>query len=91
MSKSETQVEDAGGSKSEDCERESAGFSHDVLVKLTKEAIAKIIESDPFFKHLPLDPTVDEIKAQIAVVHGQAITLYLDRTPLPRLSIVVRI
>lgn len=63
---------------------------HKELVELTKEAIVNIIESDPIFRGLPLDPTIDEIKAQIAVAHGQSITLFLERGPLPTLSIVVR-
>ena len=69
---------------------EESSIGHEELVKLTKEAIANIIESDPFFKNLPLDPTIEEIRAQSAVAQGQAIVLYLERGPLPKLSIVVR-
>lgn len=64
-------------------------FSHEELVNLTREAIDKIIESDPLFHGLPPDATVDEIKAQTAVAQGQAITVYLNRGDLPRLAIVV--
>ncbi|XP_047369374.1 U11/U12 small nuclear ribonucleoprotein 25 kDa protein [Vespa velutina] len=62
---------------------------HQELIKLTKEAIDNVIESDPFLSGLPLNVTVEEIKAQIAVAQGQAITLFLNRGELPKLSIVV--
>ncbi|XP_046491986.1 U11/U12 small nuclear ribonucleoprotein 25 kDa protein [Neodiprion pinetum] len=64
-------------------------FAHDELVKLTKDAINKIIESDPLFSGIPADATVEEIKSQSAVAQGQAITLYLNRGELPMLSVVV--
>ncbi|XP_014211841.1 U11/U12 small nuclear ribonucleoprotein 25 kDa protein [Copidosoma floridanum] len=69
--------------------QEQATIEHNELVKLTKEAIRNIIESDPLLRVLPIDPTVEEIKAQCAVAQGQAIVVYLDRNVLPRLSIVV--
>ncbi|KAK2580232.1 hypothetical protein KPH14_012488 [Odynerus spinipes] len=64
-------------------------LDHHELVKLTKEAIDNLIESDPFLSGLPLNVTVEEIKAQIAVAQGQAITLFLNRGELPKLSVVV--
>ncbi|KOC62937.1 hypothetical protein WH47_03128 [Habropoda laboriosa] len=66
-----------------------AELDHDELVKLTKEAIHNIIESDPLLSGLPTDVTIEELKAQIAVAQGQAITLYLNRGELPKLGIVV--
>lgn len=71
----------------DDCDNQQ--FNHDELVKLTRDAIEKIIESDPLFKGLPCEATIEEIKAQTAVAQGQAITLYLNRGKLPKLSIVV--
>lgn len=67
----------------------STELSHQDLVKLTKEAIRNIIESDPLLRGLPCDVTIEEIKSQIAVAQGQAITLFLNRGELPRLGIVV--
>lgn len=64
-------------------------LDHHELVKLTREAIDNLIESDPFLSGLPLNVTVEEIKAQIAVAQGQAITLFLERGELPKLSVVV--
>ena len=65
-------------------------LDHDELVKLTKGAIRNIIESDPLLSGLPADVTIEELKAQIAVAQGQAITLYLNRGELPKLGIVVK-
>lgn len=70
-------------------ENTKSDSNHQELVKLTKEALDKLIDSDPFLAGLPLNVTVEEIKAQIAVAQGQAITLFLHRRNLPRLSIVV--
>lgn len=64
-------------------------LDHNELVKLTKEAIHNVIESDPLLSGLPTDVTIEELKAQIAVAQGQAITLYLNRGELPKLGIVV--
>ena len=64
-------------------------LDHDKLVKLTKETIHNIIENDPLLFGLPADVTIEELKAQIAVAQGQAITLYLNRGELPKLGIVV--
>ncbi|CAD1472540.1 unnamed protein product [Heterotrigona itama] len=64
-------------------------LDHDKLVKLTKETIYNIIENDPLLFGLPADVTIEELKAQIAVAQGQAITLYLNRGELPKLGIVV--
>ncbi|XP_053978465.1 U11/U12 small nuclear ribonucleoprotein 25 kDa protein-like [Hylaeus anthracinus] len=67
----------------------NAEFDHEELVKLTKEAIDNIIESDPLLSGLPTDVTIEEIKAQIAVAQGQAITVYLNRGELPKIGVVV--
>ncbi|XP_033211949.1 U11/U12 small nuclear ribonucleoprotein 25 kDa protein-like [Belonocnema kinseyi] len=90
---SNLQAETESGSKMvkmEESDRSNVIFSHEELVKLTKDAISKIIESDPLFGELPPDATLEEIKAQTAVVQGQAITLYLNREDLPMIAVVVQ-
>ncbi|XP_012226044.1 U11/U12 small nuclear ribonucleoprotein 25 kDa protein [Linepithema humile] len=64
-------------------------FNHQELVKLTKTTIGNIINSDPLFSGLPSDVTIEELKSYIAVAQGQAITLFLNRGELPKLSVVV--
>ncbi|EZA58754.1 hypothetical protein DMN91_009000 [Ooceraea biroi] len=68
---------------------ESAQLSHQELVRLTKTTIADIIENDPLLTGLPSDVTTEELKSQIAVVQGQAITVFLNRRELPKLAVVV--
>ncbi|KAG7208358.1 hypothetical protein KM043_014593 [Ampulex compressa] len=75
--------------KDEPQQEQTVEFSHQDLIKLTKQAIDDIVESDPLLSGLPSDVTLEELKAQIAVAQGQAITLYLDRGDLPKLGIVV--
>ncbi|KAL2720579.1 U11/U12 small nuclear ribonucleoprotein 25 kDa protein [Vespula squamosa] len=70
-------------------ENTKTDLDHQELVKLTKEAIDNLIESDPFLCGLPLNVTIEEIKAQIAVAQGQAIVLFLNRGELPKFAIVV--
>lgn len=64
-------------------------ISHQELVKLTRAAIADLIENDPLLSGLPADITIEELKSQIAVAQGQAITLFLNRGELPKLAVVV--
>jgi len=73
----------------DDIKAESTRLSHQELVRLTKTTITDIIESDPLLTGLPLDVTTDELKSQIAVVQGQAITVFLNRGELPKLAVVV--
>lgn len=68
---------------------ETIQLSHQELIKLTKIAIDNIIESDPLLSGLPSDVTIEELKSQIAVAQGQAITLFLNRGELPKLAVVV--
>lgn len=75
--------------KPETIQDSSVELEHLELLKLTKKAIDNIIESDPLLCGLPSDVTIEELKAQIAVAQGQAITLYLNRGELPKLGIVV--
>lgn len=88
-SKSPKEHADKDAFKKERIINKSAELDHEELVKLTKEAIDNIIESDPLLSGLPTDVTIEEIKAQIAVAQGQAITVYLNRGELPKLGIVV--
>lgn len=85
----EVEHENKNQFKNEAIINKQAELDHNELVKLTKEAIDNIIESDPLFSGLPSDVTVEELKSQIAVAQGQAITLYLNRGELPKLGIVV--
>ncbi|XP_076662647.1 U11/U12 small nuclear ribonucleoprotein 25 kDa protein [Andrena cerasifolii] len=88
-SENEGENEAKGSLEKEEIVNKSAELDHEELMKLTKEAIDNIIESDPLLSGLPTDVTVEELKAQTAVAQGQAITVYLNRGDLPKLGIVV--
>ncbi|KAG5308563.1 SNR25 protein, partial [Pseudoatta argentina] len=64
-------------------------LSHQELVKLTKATIDNLVEHEPLLSGLPSDVTIEELKSQIAVAQGQAITLFLNRGELPKLAVVV--
>ncbi|KYM86761.1 PREDICTED: U11/U12 small nuclear ribonucleoprotein 25 kDa protein [Atta cephalotes] len=64
-------------------------LSHQELVKLTKATIDSLVEHEPLLSGLPSDVTIEELKSQIAVAQGQAITLFLNRGELPKLAVVV--
>lgn len=64
-------------------------LNHQELAKLTKVTIDNLVKREPLFSGLPSDVTIEEIKSQIAVAQGQAITLFLNRGELPKLAIVV--
>lgn len=64
-------------------------LTHQELVKLTRTTVDNLVEHDPLLSGLPSDVTIEELKSQIAVAQGQAITLFLNRGELPRLAVVV--
>lgn len=68
---------------------ETKVLNHQELMKLTKTTIDNIIKNDPLLSGLPSDVTIEELKSQIAVAQGQAITLFLNRGDLPKLAVVV--
>lgn len=68
---------------------ETRRLSHQELVKLTKATVDYLVEHEPLLSGLPSDVTIEELKSQIAVAQGQAITLFLSRGELPKLAIVV--
>lgn len=84
-------VEDA---KTESCVKTEVSpkitrLSHQELIKLTKTTIDNLVECEPLLSGLPPDVTIEELKSQVAVAQGQAITLFLNRGELPKLAVVV--
>lgn len=68
---------------------ETTRLNHQELIKLTRMTIDNMIKNDPLLCELPSDVTMEEVKSQIAVAQGQAITLFLNRRELPKLAVVV--
>jgi len=87
-------VEDAANIKEKSCveaemKPEIARLSHQELLKLTKTTVDNLVECDSLLSGLPSDVTIEELKSQVAVAQGQAITLFLNRGQLPKLAVVV--
>lgn len=86
-------VEDAKDAEGESCVKaevkSETRLGHQELVKLTKATVDNLVEHEPLLSGLPSDVTLEELKSQIAVAQGQAITLFLNRGALPRLAVVV--
>lgn len=64
-------------------------LSHEDLMEISQSALKRILATDSLLSDLPGDVTVDEVLAQIAVAHGQSITVTLLRYTEKPLSVVV--
>ncbi|KAL4712975.1 hypothetical protein ACJJTC_012045 [Scirpophaga incertulas] len=64
-------------------------LTHDDLVEVTNSSISALITSDPILNDLPPDIILEEIQSQIAVEHGQSITVFISREDEPRLKVIV--
>lgn len=64
-------------------------LSHEDLMEISQSALKRILATDSLLSDLPGDVTVDEVLAQIAVAHGQSITVTLLRNTEKPLSVVV--
>lgn len=54
-------------------------ISHEELKDLTGEVLNEVLDNDSVLGDLPNNVTLGEVDLQIAVEHGRAITLYLER------------
>lgn len=53
--------------------------SHEELKDLTSEILNEVLDKDSVLGDLPNNVTLGEVDLQIAVEHGRAITVYLER------------
>lgn len=72
-----------------DLEEQIENLSHDDLVEISQSALKRILATDSLLSDLPGDVTVDEVLSQIAVAHGQSITVTILRHSEKPLSVVV--
>lgn len=70
-------------------EEEIESLSHQDLCEITQSSLRTLIASDDLLKDLPVDCTIDEVNAQIAVAHGQSITVHILRNLESTLDVVV--
>lgn len=74
---------------SDNLEEQLDNLSHEELMEISQSALKRILATDSLLADLPGDVTVDEVLAQIAVAHGQSITVTLLRHMEKPLSVVV--
>lgn len=72
-------------------DEEIDSLSHEDLLEITESSLKRLITSDPLLNDLPVDVTVEEVLAQIAVAQGQSITVTVIRYSESPLSVVVSI
>lgn len=54
-------------------------ISHERLKDLTSEVLNTVLDKDSVLGDLPNNVTLGEVDLQIAIEHGRAITVYLER------------
>lgn len=54
-------------------------ISHEELKDLTSDVLNEVLDKDSVLGDLPNNVTLGEVDLQIAVEHGRAITVYLER------------
>ncbi|CAH0700319.1 unnamed protein product [Spodoptera exigua] len=64
-------------------------LSHDELLEITQSSLATLLSKDSYLKDLPNDIIIEEIVSQIAVEHGQSITIFISRESEPTLKVII--
>ncbi|RZF36642.1 hypothetical protein LSTR_LSTR012321 [Laodelphax striatellus] len=67
----------------------SAELTHEELMEVTSTALNDLLRSVTILSDLPQDVTLEEVNAQIAVQHGQSITVYVMREDGDEIAAVV--
>lgn len=70
-------------------DEEIDSLKHEDLLEITQSALRSLIATDRLLCDLPVDVTNEEVLAQIAVLHGQSITVYVNRNLESTLAVVV--
>ncbi|KAK7794228.1 hypothetical protein R5R35_012548 [Gryllus longicercus] len=65
-------------------------LSHEEILEVSATILNDIIKKDPLLSDLPKGVTVEEVKEQIALQHGQSITIYVKREAGEEIPVVVR-
>lgn len=60
-------------------ESDVSAVSHEQLKDLTSNVLNEVLDKDSVLGDLPNNVTLGEVDLQIAVEHGRAITVYLER------------
>ncbi|XP_066993599.1 U11/U12 small nuclear ribonucleoprotein 25 kDa protein [Anabrus simplex] len=64
-------------------------LSHEELLEITTSTLNDILSRDPVLSDLPKGVTVEEVNSQIALEHGQSITVFIERLDGERIPVVI--
>ena len=65
-------------------------YSHQETLQLVQTSLNTLLASDPLLSDLPPCVTLDEVRSLIALEHGQAIRVVLEREDRTSLSVIVK-
>ena len=71
------------------CRSQEPTFTHLALMEITKKTLNEVLERDTLLSDLPKDITLEEVLEQIAVQHGQSITLHVVKADSEEIPVVV--
>lgn len=78
------------GTTSLNLDSEISNLSHEDLCEITQSSLRRLIAADALLSDLPGDVTTEEVLAQVAVVHGQSITVTVLRYSESPLNVVIQ-
>uniref|UniRef100_A0A146KNB1 U11/U12 small nuclear ribonucleoprotein n=2 Tax=Lygus hesperus TaxID=30085 RepID=A0A146KNB1_LYGHE len=64
-------------------------FSHDELMEITKSTLEKLLGLDSLLSYLPADVSPEEVAAELALQHGQSMSLTLHKENRQTWNVVV--
>nr|XP_023026227.1 U11/U12 small nuclear ribonucleoprotein 25 kDa protein-like isoform X3 [Leptinotarsa decemlineata]XP_023026228.1 U11/U12 small nuclear ribonucleoprotein 25 kDa protein-like isoform X3 [Leptinotarsa decemlineata] len=70
-------------------EEEIDKLSHEDILEISQSSLRRLITADPLLSDLPVDVTLEEVLAQIAVAQGQSITVIVTRYSESSLHVVI--
>lgn len=65
-------------------------LSHQELLEITRKTLTVILKQDPLLSDLPSGVTLEEVQAQIALEHGQSMTVFVFRDDGEEMPVVVQ-
>jgi U11/U12 small nuclear ribonucleoprotein SNRNP25 len=65
-------------------------LSHQELLEITRKTLTVILKQDPLLSDLPSGVTLEEVQAQIALEHGQSMTVFVVRDDGEEMPVVVQ-
>lgn len=64
-------------------------LSHQELLEITRKTLTDVLKRDPLLSDLPSGVTLEEVQSQIALEHGQSMTVFVVRDDGEEMPVVV--